>query len=84
MMDRRFPYVVTITLILLATALTVDAQPSKKAATIGILHPAAPESADRRCGAPAVPTSPAPSIRATKRQVSMRFIRWWPSTRSVG
>ena len=46
MIDRRFPYVVTITLILLATALTVDAQPSKKAATIGILHPAAPESAD--------------------------------------
>ncbi|HEY5870421.1 MAG TPA: ABC transporter substrate-binding protein [Candidatus Tectomicrobia bacterium] len=46
MMDRRFPYVVTITLLLLATALTVDAQPLKKAATIGILHPAAPESAD--------------------------------------
>ena len=37
MIDRRFPCVVTITLILLATALTVDAQQSKKAATIGIL-----------------------------------------------
>jgi putative ABC transport system substrate-binding protein len=46
MIDRRFPCAVTITLILLATALTVDAQPSKQAATIGILHPAAPESAD--------------------------------------
>ena len=45
MIDRRFPCVVTITLILLATALTVDAQQSKKAATIGILHLTAPESA---------------------------------------
>jgi putative ABC transport system substrate-binding protein len=44
MIDRRFPCVVTITLILLATALTVDAQQSKKAATIGILTLTAPES----------------------------------------
>jgi putative tryptophan/tyrosine transport system substrate-binding protein len=37
MMDRRLPCVVTLTLLLVATAVTVNAQPSKKAATIGIL-----------------------------------------------